>query len=43
MLALQEAAEAYLVSLYEDTNLCAQFCNLFSYQANVIFHIKGYL
>lgn len=23
MLALQEAAEAYLVSLFEDTNLCA--------------------
>jgi len=23
MLALQEASEAYLVSLFEDTNLCA--------------------
>ena len=31
VMALQEASEAYLVGLFEDTNLCVSFCVLFKF------------
>jgi histone H3/H4 len=41
MLALQEASEAYLIRLFEDTNLCAIHAKRVTIMREVLFKLKA--